>query len=182
VTFNICFLTSSVYIGSAIYTSGLPFLTKAFGTSTEVITVGLTLYVLGYGIGPMIWSPLSEIPQIGRNPIYIGTLAVFVFFNFGVVYAKNIGMLLAFRFLTGFFGSPVLATGGASLADIFPPAKRAYALSIFGIANIMGPSLGPVAGNWAAQYEGWTWPIWMLIWMSGVCLVFLIFFFPETSG
>ncbi|KAG9854766.1 MFS general substrate transporter, partial [Aureobasidium melanogenum] len=91
-------------------------------------------------------------------------------------------MLLAFRFLTGFFGSPVLATGGASLADIFPPSKRAYALSIFGIANIMGPSLGPVAGNWAAQYEGWTWPIWMLIWMSGACLVFLIFFFPETSA
>ncbi|KAG9541611.1 MFS general substrate transporter, partial [Aureobasidium melanogenum] len=134
------------------------------------------------GLGPMIWAPLSEIPQIGRNPIYIGTLVVFVFFNFGVVYAKNIGMLLAFRFLTGFFGSPVLATGGASLADIFPPSKRAYALSIFGIANIMGPSLGPVAGNWAAQYEGWTWPIWMLIWMSGACLVFLIFFFPETSA
>ncbi|KAG9664291.1 MFS general substrate transporter, partial [Aureobasidium melanogenum] len=182
VTFNICFLTSSVYIGSAIYTSGLPFLTQAFGVSTEVITIGLTLYVLGYGLGPMIWAPLSEIPQIGRNPIYIGTLVVFVFFNFGVVYAKNIGMLLAFRFLTGFFGSPVLATGGASLADIFPPSKRAYALSIFGIANIMGPSLGPVAGNWAAQYEGWTWPIWMLIWMSGACLVFLIFFFPETSA
>ncbi|KAG9604030.1 hypothetical protein KCU86_g1752, partial [Aureobasidium melanogenum] len=63
VTFNICFLTSSVYIGSAIYTSGLPFLTQAFGVSTEVITIGLTLYVLGYGLGPMIWAPLSEIPQ-----------------------------------------------------------------------------------------------------------------------
>ncbi|THV86385.1 multidrug resistance protein-like protein [Aureobasidium pullulans] len=182
VTFCLCFLTLSIYIGSAIYTSGLPFLTEAFGVSTEVVTIGLTLYVLGYGIGPMIWSPLSEIPQIGRNPIYIGTLVVFVFFNFGVVYAKNIGMLLAFRFLTGFFGSPVLATGGASLADIFPPAKRAYALSIYGIANIMGPTIGPVVGNWAAQFEGWTWPIWILIWISGPCLVFLIFFFPETSA
>ncbi|KAI5201823.1 multidrug resistance protein-like protein [Aureobasidium subglaciale] len=182
VTFNICWLTLSVYVGSAIYTSGLPFLTQEFGVSTEVITIGLTLYVLGYGIGPMIFSPLSEIPQIGRNPIYISTLVVFVFFNFGVVYAKNIGMLLAFRFLTGFFGSPVLATGGASLADIYTPAKRAYALAIFGIANIMGPSLGPVMGNWAAQYKGWTWPIWIIIWISGPCLVFLIFFFPETSA
>ncbi|KAI5195387.1 hypothetical protein AUEXF2481DRAFT_103146 [Aureobasidium subglaciale EXF-2481] len=182
VTFNICFLTLSVYVGSAIYTSGLPFMTQEFGVSTEVITIGLTLYVLGYGIGPMIFAPLSEIPQIGRNPIYISTLVVFVFFNFGVVYAKNIGMLLAFRFLTGFFGSPVLATGGASLADIYPPAKRAYALAIFGIANIMGPSLGPVMGNWAAQFKGWTWPIWIIIWISGPCLVFLIFFFPETSA
>lgn len=41
-------------------------------------------------------SPLSEIPYIGRNPVYLGTLLVFVFFNFGVIYAKNIGMVSAF--------------------------------------------------------------------------------------
>lgn len=75
--------------------------------------------------------------------MYLGTLLVFVFFNFGVVYAKNLGMLLAFRFLTGFFGSPILATGGASLADMYGPAKRAYPLAIYGIANVGGPTLGP---------------------------------------
>lgn len=40
-------------------------------------------------------------------------------------------MLFAFRFLTGFFGSPVLATGGASLADMYVPRKRAYAIAIW---------------------------------------------------
>lgn len=60
-----------------------------------------------------IWSPMSEIPQIGRNPIYLATLAVFVAFQAPTALASNFGMLLAFRFLTGFFGSPVLATGGA---------------------------------------------------------------------
>ena len=49
----------------------------------------------------MIFAPLSEIPQIGRNPIYIGTLIIFVCFQLAVIYAKNFGMLLAFRFLTG---------------------------------------------------------------------------------
>ena len=49
----------------------------------------------------MLFAPLSEIPQIGRNPIYIGTLIVFVCFQLAVIYAKNFGMLLAFRFLTG---------------------------------------------------------------------------------
>lgn len=33
----------------------------------------------------MIWSPMSEIPQIGRNPIYMSTLFAFVFLNFGVI-------------------------------------------------------------------------------------------------
>ena len=84
----------------------------------------------------MLFSPMSEIPQIGRNPIYLGTLVVFVAFQAPTALSENFGMLLAFRFLTGFFGSPVLATGGASLADIWTPAKRAYAMSIWGIAAV----------------------------------------------
>lgn len=93
VTFQISLLTFSIYIGSAIYSSGLEDITQHFGVSQTVAILGLTLYVIGYGLGPMVWAPLSEIPMIGRSPVYILTLVVFVFFNFGVVYAKNIGMV-----------------------------------------------------------------------------------------
>ncbi|KAK4503370.1 hypothetical protein PRZ48_004285 [Zasmidium cellare] len=182
VTFQICLLAFSIYIGSAIYSSGLESVTEDFHVSQTVAILGLTLYVVGYGCGPMVWAPLSEIPMIGRSPVYILTLLVFVFFNFGVVYAKNIGMLLAFRFLTGLFGSPVLATGGASLADMFRASKRAYPMAVYGIANVCGPTIGPVIGNWAAEFRGWKWTIWELIWMSGFALVFLTIFLPETSA
>lgn len=182
VTFLICLLTFSVYIGSAIYSAGTEEITQVFGVSQVAATLGLTLFVAGYGLGPMIWSPMSEIPQFGRNPIYIGTLIVFVFFQFAVVYDKNFGMLLAFRFLTGFFGSPVLATGGASLGDIYKPAKRAYAIGIWGLAAICGPVLGPLIGGFAAQHKGWKWPIWELLWLSGFSLIVMILFLPETSS
>ncbi|KAG4411085.1 hypothetical protein IFR04_015784 [Cadophora malorum] len=182
VTGMICLLTFSVYIGSAIYSAGTQEITQVFGVSTVAATLGLTLFVAGYGLGPMIWAPMSEIPQIGRNPIYIGTLVVFVFFQFGVIYAKNFGMLLAFRFLTGFFGSPVLATGGASLGDMYRPAKRAYAIAVWGLAAICGPVLGPLIGGFAAQHKGWKWPIWELLWLSGFALIVLIVCLPETSS
>ncbi|TVY12923.1 Caffeine resistance protein 5 [Lachnellula arida] len=42
--------------------------------------------------------------------------------------ATNFGMLLAFRFLTGFFGSPALAIEGASITDMYAPRKQAYGL------------------------------------------------------
>ncbi|KAK2626858.1 hypothetical protein QTJ16_004033 [Diplocarpon rosae] len=182
VTAMICLLTFSVYIGSAIYSAGTMEITEVFGVSQVAATLGLTLFVAGYGLGPMIWAPMSEIPQIGRNPIYIGTLVVFVFLQFAVIYAKNFGMLLAFRFLTGFFGSPVLATGGASLSDMYRPSKRAYAIGIWGLAAICGPVLGPLIGGFAAQHKGWQWPIWELLWLSGFALIVLIFFLPETSS
>ena len=100
---------------------------------------------------------MSEMPFFGRNPIYIATLLMFVLLQLAVIYAKNFGMLLAFRFITGFIGSPVLATGGASIADMFPPQKHVYGISVWGIAAVLGPALGPVVGGFAAEANGWQW-------------------------
>lgn len=55
VTFEICLLTTSVYIGSAIYTAGVQGVMADFGVSQVVAVLGLTLFVAGYGLGPMVW-------------------------------------------------------------------------------------------------------------------------------
>lgn len=95
---------------------------------------------------------MSEIPYFGRTPIYICTLTVFVFLQFAVIYAKNIGMLLAFRFLTGLFGSPVLATGGATIADMYKPSKQVYGIAVWGISAVFGPALGPLVQTTTSQF------------------------------
>ncbi|KAK6087022.1 multidrug resistance protein [Seiridium cupressi] len=133
VTFEICFLTFSGYIGSAISSAGIVDVMSHFGVSQVATTLGLTLFVAGYGLGPMLWSPMSEIPQTGRNPIYIITLALFVVLQVPTALTTNFGMLLAFRFLTGFIGSPSLATGGARIGDMYSPAKRTYGLAVWGM-------------------------------------------------
>ena len=125
---------------------------------------------------------MSEMPFFGRNPIYIGTLAAFVCLQLAVIYAKNFGMLLAFRFITGFVGSPALATGGATIADMYAPKKQVYGIAVWGIAAVCGPTMGPLVGGFASESEGWTWTMWELMWLSGFCLVFLTFCLPETSS
>ncbi|KAF2842345.1 putative caffeine resistance protein 5 [Patellaria atrata CBS 101060] len=166
VTFQICLLTVSVYIRSAIYSAGVLDVMRVFGVGEVAALSGLTTFVAGYGVGPMLWSPISEVPYIGRNPIYFRTLVVFVVFQVPTALATNFGMFLAFRFLTGFFGSPVLATGRTSLRDMYRPAKRAYEISIWGLFAICGP----------------TWTIWETMCLSGFCLVIIFFFLPETSA
>ena len=125
---------------------------------------------------------MSEIPYIGRNPVYVGTLLAFILLQLPVIYASNISMLLAFRFITGLIGSPVLATGGATIADIYEPRKQAYGIGVWGISAVFGPALGPLVGGFAAENKGWKWTIWELMWLSGFCFVFLFFFLPETSS
>ena len=182
VTFEICFLTFAVYIGSAIYTAGILDVSEVFGVSRVAATLGLTLFVVGYGVGPMFLAPLSELPQTGRAPIYIGTLALFVILQVPTALATNFGMLLAFRFITGFIGSPPLATGGATIADIYRPKQRTYGIAVWGVGAVCGPTMGPLVGGFAAQAKGWTWTIWELMWLSGFTLVCLIFLMPETSS
>lgn len=166
----------------AIYSAGELSLAKEFNIDDTAATLGLTLFVAGYGCGPLILSPLSEIPQIGRNPVYIITLILFVILNVPTALSVNLGMFLAFRFMTGFVGSPVLATGGATLADMYRPKYRAFSIGIWGAAAVCGPTMGPLVGGWAAMFEGWRWTIWELVWLSGFALAFLIFFLPETSA
>ncbi|KAK3632021.1 GTPase-activating protein [Elasticomyces elasticus] len=158
--------------------------------SEVAATLGLTLFVLGYAMGPIIFSSMSEVPFIGRAPVYLGTLAVFVAFQGPTTKASNFGMLMAFRYLSGVFGSPVLATGGASVADMYAASKRAYALSIWGVAFLLGPALGPTIGGYVTQYgtidetftAAWQWPMFTLMWLSAFCLIILFFCLPETSS
>lgn len=128
----------------------------------------------------MIWSPLSELPKIGRSPIYVLTTAVFVVLQFAVIYATNFGMLLAFRFITGFIGSPALATGAASMGDMWGPQLRDYMIAIWGCFAISAPVLGPMLGGFASSAKDWTWTIWQLLWVSAFAFVLLFFFLPET--
>jgi MFS transporter, DHA1 family, multidrug resistance protein len=128
VSLIICLYTFVVYTSSAIYTTSNQGIMKAFHVSEIKATLGLALYVLGYGIGPLIFSPLSEIPRIGRNPVYIATMFLFVILSIPAAFAPNYAGLMVLRFLTGFFGSPCLASGGASLGDMYSLISLPYAL------------------------------------------------------
>lgn len=131
--------TLAVYMGSAIYTPSEEGVMKAFGVSEEVAALGLSLYVIAYGTGPLIFSPLSEIPSVGRNPPYILTMFIFVILSIPTALVDNIAGLLILRFLQGFFGSPCLATGGASLGDMYSLIKLPYVLCIWALAATCGP-------------------------------------------
>ena len=125
---------------------------------------------------------MSEIPYLGRNPVYVGTLFSFVLLQLPIIYASNSSMLFALRFITGLVGSPVLATGGATIADIYEPKKQAYGIGVWGISAVCGPALGPLAAGFAVEHLDWRWTIWELMWLSVFCFVFLFFSLPETSS
>ena len=136
----------------------------------------------GYGLGPMLWSPLSEIPQIGRRGIYFWTILVYILLQLPTGFAVDMPMFLVFRILTGFFGSPALATGGGTITDMYDQASSAYGLCILGFFGVCGPVFGPIVGGFLAPVKGWRWTIWVVTWLSTLVLLMLFFLLPETSA
>ncbi|KAK8199622.1 major facilitator superfamily domain-containing protein [Phyllosticta capitalensis] len=180
--FQIYIYTLAVYMGSAIYAPSEQGVMNAFGVSIQQSAMGLSLYVAAYGIGPLLWSPLSEIPFIGRNPPYLITFGIFVILLVPDALAPNFDTLMAMRFLLGFFGSPCLATGGASLQDLYSFIKLPYALSVWALAATCGPALGPIISGFSVAAKNWRWSQWEMLWLSGPVWVVMFLFLPETSA
>ena len=98
------------------------------GASTELITAGISLFVLGFALGPLIWAPLSEL--YGRQLIYIISFFGFTAFCAGAAGANDIGTLLVLRFFAGAFGSSPFTNAGGVIADCFQASERGLAMSV----------------------------------------------------
>lgn len=179
---QVCVLNFVVYIASSLYVPGEIDFEQDFGVSPTVAILGLSLFSVGYGFGPMLWSPMSEMPQLGRSGIYVWTLFVFVLLQLPTGFAVNVAMFLVFRTISGFVGSPTLATGGATIADVYGPARAAFGICIWASCGVCGPIFGPLIGGFVAPVKGWRWTIWIYTWMCAICLIVLFFLLPETSS
>ncbi|KKA23376.1 Synaptic vesicle transporter SVOP-like transporter [Rasamsonia emersonii CBS 393.64] len=132
------------------------------------------------GMGPMLFSPLSEIAVIGRNPPYVVSFTVFVVVSIILAVVDSFPAILVLRFLQGFFGSPCLASGGASIQDIFSWSTAPYGFVFWVGGFYCGPALGPLLAGYAVS-TNWRWPLWEMVIMSAPFLIVLLAFLPETS-
>ncbi|KAL9078472.1 MAG: hypothetical protein Q9157_002593 [Trypethelium eluteriae] len=174
--------TFVVYATSSIYTSAQEEVMQKFHLSYSRASLILSLYVIGYGIGPLLFSPLSEIPLFGRNVPYMTSFALFVILAVPTALVDNYAGLLVLRFLTGFMGSPCLATGGATMQDLYSLLKLPYALTTWVAAAFCAPALGPLLSGFAVTAEGWRWAFWEVLWMSGPVWLLWFVTMPETSA
>ena len=149
-----------------------------FRISVELVTAGISLFVLGFAVGPLIWAPLSEL--VGRQIVFAITFALFTIFNAAGAGANNTASVLVFRFFAGAFGASPLTNGGGVIADIFPVNERGIAMSIFALAPSAGPTLGPAIAGFLGENEGWRWVMGLLAIFSGIFWLLGMAFVPET--
>ncbi|PKY00149.1 MFS general substrate transporter [Aspergillus campestris IBT 28561] len=170
--------TLTVALGSSTYSGGTEQIREEFHTNQEVTLLGISMWVLGFALGPMVWAPLSEV--YGRRPISILSALGLTIFTTGSVGAKNIQTLVILRFFAGSLGSSPMAVSGSIIADTFPPIVRGLGSNIYAVAAFIGPALGPIIGSYLASAAGWRWDQGLLAIAAGILLFTNVICLPET--
>lgn len=171
----VCFV---VAFNSAVITADIEGVAEEFNVSEEVALLTITLFVVGFGVGPMAFAPLSEI--LGRKIIYASTLLLAVIFTIPGAVAKNIATLLVTRAIAGIaFSAPMTLVGG-TLADLWRNEERGVPMAAFSAAPFIGPAVGPLVGGFLSDAAGWRWLYWIQLIVSAVAWALITFTVPET--
>ncbi|KAK4225521.1 putative transporter mfs2 [Podospora fimiseda] len=172
------FATLAVAFVSTAYTGGIFEVIKYFKVSVTVATLGVSLFVFGFAVGPLLWAPLSEF--YGRQIIFFGTYMLLVAFSAGSAGADNIETLIILRFFAGAFGSSPLTNAGGVIADMFNANERGAASGIFSMAPFLGPAIGPIVGGFLGETKGWRWIQGLMAIFTGVLWILGSLYVPET--
>ncbi len=119
-----------------MFAPGAAELVREFGiTDSTVATLTVSIYVLGFAVGPLAFAPLSEL--YGRLYIYHVCNLFYLAFTIGCALSTNTAMFLVFRFICGCASSAALAIGGGTIADVILQNERAKAMAILGLGPLL---------------------------------------------
>jgi MFS transporter, DHA1 family, multidrug resistance protein len=173
-------VTMSATWASSAYSAGTLQISQQFNVGTQTATLGTTLFLFGFGLGPLLWAPLSEV--FGRRIAVLLPMFVAICFSFATATATNLQTIMITRFFGAFFASaPVTNTGGV-LGDLYSPAWRGIAMAGYAMAVVGGPALGPIvsAAVVAQPSLGWRWTEYLTGILQAFVLVFAIIFVDES--
>jgi len=140
-------------ISTDLYLPSLPAMADAFGTSVSQAQLTLSVFMAGFATGMLIYGPLAD--RLGRRPVLIGGIAIYVTASIACLLAENIDALIVARFFQaiGACCGPVI--GRAVVRDIYDRTEAARMLSTMASAMALAPAVAPIVGGWLFTLFGW---------------------------
>ncbi|MCB1740947.1 MAG: DHA2 family efflux MFS transporter permease subunit [Gammaproteobacteria bacterium] len=158
----------TVVVASAAYnaatftaTAILPQMQGSMSASQDEISWTVTFNILATAVV----TPMSGwlVARFGRARLQTFSLAGFTLATLMCGSAQSLQSLVFWRVAQGACGAPLLPLGQTILLDIFPRRQHALVISIFGVANTVGPIMGPTFAGFLAEHYSWRWGYWMIV-------------------
>ncbi|KAH6666501.1 major facilitator superfamily transporter [Plectosphaerella plurivora] len=168
-------------MASALPSNAIPFIAAQYGiTSPQQKVLPISVFMIGYVFGPLLWGPLSE--EHGRRILTLVTFVAFCVWTLACAVAPGWAALIVFRLFVGVFASSAISVVPGIMADMFPDHRtRGRAMAFFMATTVFGPLFAPIVSGYVSPTIGWRWSFW--IGLIYACATFVpLAFLPETLG
>ena len=136
-----------------MYLPTIPAMMREFHTTPSMTQMGLSMAMLGMGIGSVLWGSLSD--HFGRKPILIISLLIFAVSTGVALLSPDITFFVAVRLVQGFGAGGAMVLSTSIPADVFAGRQLGKLMGIVGAINGIAPAAGPLLGGFLADRVGW---------------------------
>lgn len=154
--FLVIYLVGVSAMGSFVndmYSPALPAMCRFFGCAIPLAQMGLTMGMIGLGLGQLILGPVSD--RYGRKPVLIGSASLFIVAAVTSLFAPNIHVFNTCRLFQGLGASGGYFLARTIPADVYSGRDLAKFMALIGAINGIAPASAPVIGGVTADAWGW---------------------------
>jgi EmrB/QacA subfamily drug resistance transporter len=169
-----------VILDMLVVATALTAIRRSLGASLEDLEWTVNAYTLSFAVLLMSAAALGD--RFGRRRVFAAGLAVFALSSAGCALAPDAGALIAARAVQGAGAAAVMPLALALLNSAFPPARRGWAIGIYGSVTGLAALLGPVLGGAVTQGLGWQWIFWINVPIALGAIGLVLARVPEGFG
>lgn len=169
----------SISFASSIFGPATTVTAQQYNVSSEIMSLGVALFVAGYATGPLVFAPIAEL--MGSAPVLAIALAGCAIAQIPLALAQSVVTILACRFLAGVMGSGGMAVGAGVLGDIYTGPGRGVAIGISSTCMNLASTIAPIAGAYLVDEYSWRWTAWTTLILCGAVGVLCLIGLRETS-
>jgi MFS family permease len=129
-----------------------------YGVDVHDVSLTTGLYMLGMGLGSVIFSPTAIL--YGKRPVYLFGAVLYMATSIWCAVSPNFTSLVLARIFQGIAVSPVECLPSATIAEIFFLHERAFRIGIYTLLLLGGKNLVPLVSAGIIQSMGWRWVFW----------------------
>lgn len=155
-------------------------LRRKWGIDDTQFNAGITLFVTGFAITPMVLAPVSEVH--GRYWVFVASGIVFFLGSLGCAVTDSYAGMMVARLITG-NGAAVFATlTGGVVSDLYRKEDRNTPMALYSLSIMIGTGLGPLVSGIIVDRLGWRWIFYLQLITIGTATTIIFFLFQETRS
>ncbi|MBX9591569.1 MAG: DHA2 family efflux MFS transporter permease subunit [Hyphomonadaceae bacterium] len=179
---TICVMMATIMqvLDITIANVSLPYMQGSLSATLDQVSWVLTSYVVAAAVmtAPVGWLAA----RFGIKKLLVACVTGFTVASMLCGIAQSIEEIVVFRVVQGMFGAALVPLSQTVMLQTYPPERRAWAMSLWGMGVMIGPIMGPILGGWLTESYSWRWIFFINLPFGIATTLGLLAFMDETEG